>query len=286
MSLSAAVQWNRDRIPIFENRMALQEFKLDESISDFRWQYRVGQNAMFSLGTQQENINFKPRTGPNPGFSKFRFTNFNIYSEISLNSLDRNIFPRQGWQLVSEAKLINNNSYSLQDITADLGFDPGDAFGPNAYFKFSLDVRRFLSVDAQNTIVIGAFAGYVDNPANTFGDFYLVGAPEALGRRTIEFLGLEANEYVASRALGLRLGWQKFLSRLFMLRLESNYGLFQAAGDIRTADMETIELMGLGLTAGYQSFIGPIKFTASIPVKTDNVATTGLKYFLSIGHRF
>ncbi len=286
MSVSAELRLNRDRIPLFENRIAVQEFKLTESIFDLQWQYRMGDNLRLRAGIQQENLLFRPRSGISPGFGKLNYKNLNPYLAFSVNSLDRNIFPRRGWILEAEAKVLNNRSYTLADTNANLDFDAESVFKVDPYFKFSFVAKHFVPLNAKFSLIINPFFGFVNNPSNSFGDFYLVGAPESLGRRSLPFFGLEANELVAARAFGGALALQRSIGRLLMLRASTNYGVFRSIDNLERSVDHNLNLLGFGFTVGYQSFIGPIKLTFSLPTKTDRIVSRGIKTFLSIGHRF
>jgi NTE family protein len=149
-----------------------------------------------------------------------------------------------------------------------------------------MQVQAYIPVHSNASLRLYGFAGSVWNPENTFGDFYLIGSPQRLGRRHLSFIGLDANEQVASLALGGGLGWQQMLNRNLMLRLETNMGFFQSPDNLEAPMDRSIVLWGLGATVGYQSFIGPIEFTISLPLKVDGTVQSGVKSFLSIGHRF
>lgn len=285
-SLAVGLRINRDEIPFFQEGLTVQEFKLTESVFDLKWQYRLGHNVLVTAGAQRERLVFKPRTGADPGFRKLIFSNHNLLVGFDINSLDRNILPRRGLQLQAEGKLVNTNRFRISEPNAMIGFDPDSVFTFQPYFKFSLQSRAYIPVHAKASVVFRAFAAYVFNQESAYGDFFLVGAPQVMGRRHIPFLGLDANEQIASTAFGGSLGWQQLIDRSFMFRLETNFGFFQSPGNIRIPRDRNIPLWGVGLTLGYQSFVGPIMVTFSLPLKVDGSVQPGIKSFLSIGHRF
>jgi NTE family protein len=285
-SIAMGFRINRDKIPYFQESLAIQEFKLTESVFDLQWQYRFGHNLMFSTGIQRERLAFRPRIGIDPGFRKLIFTNHNLLAAFDVNSLDRNIFPRKGLLLQAEGKFINTHRFRIWEPNANLGFNPDSVFQFKPYFKFSLQANAYLPVHAKASVVLRAFAGYVWNQDNIFGDFYLVGAPQQIGRRHISFLGLHANEQLAATAIGGGIGWQQFVNRSFLFRMETNLGFFQSPDDVQLPQGRNIPLWGLGFTVGYQSFLGPMEFTFSLPLNTDGSGQSGIKTFISVGHRF
>ncbi|WP_170110678.1 patatin-like phospholipase family protein [Flavilitoribacter nigricans] len=285
-SLAAEFRVNRDELPFYQKGITVQEFKLTESVFDVGWQYRFGHNVLFSTGVQRERLVFQPRSGIDPGFRKLVFTNHLVYGGLDINSLDRNIFPRRGVQMQARGKLVNNSRFRLTEPNVNIPFNPDTLFSFDPYFKLSLQLNSFIPVHSKASIVFRTFAGYIWNPKDNFVDFFLVGAPERLGQRHIPFLGLEANEQVAAAAFGGSLGWQQFVSRALMFRLETNFGFFQSPDNLQIPRDRNIPLWGFGATIGYQSFLGPITLTFSLPLKTDGTVQPGVKSFLSIGHRF
>lgn len=285
-SLAAGFRVDRDELPFLQERLRIQEFKLTESVFDLQWQYRFGHNLLFSTGIQRERLVFRPKVGIDPGFRKLIFTNHNLLAGIHINSLDRNIFPRKGLLLEAEGKRVSTQRFSLQEPNTNIAFSPDTLFNFKPYFKFTLQSHAYIPVHSKASIVFRAFAGYVWDQEHVYGDFYLVGAPQVMGRRHIPFLGLDANEQIASTAFGGGLGWQQFISRALMFRLETNFGFFQSPDNIQIPRDRNIPIWGLGLTVGYQSFVGPIELTFSLPLNTDGNVQPGIKSFLSIGHRF
>lgn len=285
-SLAAELNINRDEIPFFQQGITVQEFKLTESVFDLGWQYRFGLNLLYSIGVERERLAFQPRSGIDPGFRKLIFTNHNVYTSLDINTLNRNIFPSKGVLLQAQGKLINNNRFRLSEPNANITFNPDTTFNFKPYFKLSFQAKSFIPVHPKASIIFRAFAGYIWNQPNDFVDFYLVGAPQRLGRRHIPFVGLDANEQVAVTAIGSGVGWQQFVNRSLMFRLETNLGFFQSPDDLQMPADRNIPIWGVGATIGYRSFLGPIELTFSFPLKTEGRGQSGIKSFLSIGHRF
>ena len=139
----------------------------------------------------------------------------------------------------------------------------------------------------RSTLVIRSFLGSIGIDDNTLGDIYLLGAPEPLGRRHVPFIGLEANEIATTGAFILGLGWQQFLGRLFLVQLAADFGRYRPFNDDSLALSPSRDsVLGIGLSFGFQSFIGPIKLTFSKPVQSPDYISNGVKTFLSVGHRF
>lgn len=280
-------QLSKDEIPIFQDGIQNETFRLTGWLSELRLQRRLGNSGMFGIGLQREQLFFKPIISSDPPFHKLDYTNYNFYSFLQLNTLDRNIFPRAGTNLSFEFKGIYTNSFETNIRGLMPGVSTDSLFSFQPYTKLSFRSKSYYPLHKRASITVTPFAGFVFNPSNTFGDFYFVGAPEMLTRRSIPFYGLDANQLVAQLAVGLGVGYQHFLRDNLMISIDANAGFFSTP-DILTENVPNPEqfLAGIGLTGGYQSFLGPVKFTMMYPLDTDNTVPRNLRFFLTIGHRF
>jgi NTE family protein len=281
------VQLTRDKIPIFQNGTQNEEYSLIEAVIDLHVQKRLGTNTALSLGVQQENLIFRPKVGAGLLFNRLSYTNYNLYTRLEHNSLNRNIFPTEGTRLSLELKGLRNGGYEVSGLNPEAGLNGDSLFSFKPYTKLSFQAERFLPLSGRASLKASAFAGLVTNPSNTFGDFFLVGAPEALTRRSIPFYGLNTNHLVAQAAVGAGLGYQHFFRRNMFYALDANAGFFDEpdrAGEDRI-DLQQF-ILGLGLTGGINTIIGPVKMTLMYPFAGNVNTSQELRLFLSIGHRF
>lgn len=281
------VQLTRDKIPIFQNGTQNEEYSLIEAVIDLHVQKRLSTNTALSIGVQQENLIFRPKVGAGLLFSRLSYTNYNLYARLEHNSLNRNIFPTEGTRLSLELKGLRNGGYEVSGLNPEVGLNSDSLFSFRPYTKLSFRAERFLPLSSRASLKASAFAGLVTNPSNTFGDFFLVGAPEALTRRSIPFYGLNTNHLVAQAAIGAGLGYQHFFRRNMFYALDANAGFFDEpdrAGEDRV-DLQQF-VLGVGLTGGINTIIGPVKMTLMYPFAGNVNTAQELRLFLSIGHRF
>lgn len=281
------VQLTRDKIPIFQNGTQNEEYSLIEAVIDLHVQKRLSTNTALSMGVQQENLIFRPKVGTGLLFNRLSYTNYNLYARLEHNSLNRNIFPTEGTRLSLELKGLRNSGYEVSGLNPEVGLNSDSLFSFRPYTKLSFRAERFLPLSSRASLKASAFAGLVTNPSNTFGDFFLVGAPEALTRRSIPFYGLNTNHLVAQAAVGAGLGYQHFFRRNMFYALDANAGFFDEpdrAGEDRV-DLQQF-VLGVGLTGGINTIIGPVKMTLMYPFAGNVNTAQELRLFLSIGHRF
>ncbi|MCB0589284.1 MAG: patatin-like phospholipase family protein [Phaeodactylibacter sp.] len=283
----ASIGLARDEIPVFQDGLQNEEFRLFELVIDLRLQRRLGRNNLIGLGLQREQLFFRPTVSSAPLFKRLDYTNYNACAFWELNSLDRNILPTRGTRLFMELKGLNNAGYNVRQLMAQPPLPEDSLFAFNPYTKLTFQSISYLPLHPRASIILSPFACFVFNPSNTFGDFYLVGAPEALTRRSIPFYGLNANQLVAQVAIGGGIGYQHFFRDNLMYSINANAGLF-AQPDRLSGDLPEPEqfIAGLGCTLGYSSFLGPVKFTLMYPIDTDGAVPRNIRFFLTIGHRF
>ncbi len=281
------VQLTRDKIPIFQNGTQNEEYSLVEAVIDLHVQKRLSTSTALSTGIQQENLIFRPKVGGGLLFNRLSYTNYNLYARLEHNSLNRNIFPTEGTRLSLELKGLRNSGYEVSGLNPEVGLNRDSLFSFRPYIKLSFRAERFLPLSSRASLKTSAFAGLVTNPSNTFGDFFLVGAPEALTRRSIPFYGLNTNHLVAQAAVGAGVGYQHFFRRNMFYALDANAGFFDEpdrTGESRI-DLQQF-ILGVGLTGGINTIIGPVKMTLMYPFAGNVNTSKELRLFLPIGHRF
>lgn len=285
--IEGQAQFNRDELPAIQQGQVVQEFRLRERVFDLAFSRRFAKNTLLSLGAEWEDLSLKPTISETPIFQNLKLTNLNPFLRLQHNSLDRNVLPTSGIDLLFEFKYINNLRFSVEDQSPEL--PPLDSvFSTDGYPQLTLRAMGYLPTGAHSGLRIAPFAGLIWNSLTLLDNFYTVGAPELLSRRSIPFYGLDPNEFVAQVALGSSLGYQYFIWPNLMVALDVSAGFFSetSVGSKGLSSPDEF-LAGAGLTIGYSNpLIGPIKLTMMHPIDTDGQVRNRFKFFLTIGHRF
>lgn len=277
----------KDEIPIFQNGRQNESFRLIEFLLDARLQKRMGMNHLAGIGMQRAHLFFTPVVSSQPDFSKLNYTNHNAYAFWEMNTLNSNTSPTKGKTVFAEVKMLNNNRFNVVGLEEDdIPLSQDSLFDFDPYLKISANANFFIPLHPKASITFSPFVGMVFNPGNTFGDFYLIGAPTALTRRSIPFYGLNANQLVAQFALGSGIGYQHRIRRNLFFSVDANIGWFSPP-DINEQRFTSPSnnVLGFGTSIAYDSFLGPAKFTIMYPIAGDDLPNQ-LNFFLSIGHRF
>jgi len=286
-ALATTVGLTRDEIPIFQDGRQNESFRLIEYLIDLRLQRRVRMSHMLSVGLQREHLFFKPTVSSAPTFASLNYTNYNAYASWDINTLNSNKFPTRGSRFSLEVKVLNNHRYQVKELNVpdeEAAFDSLFAFDP--YMKVTAQSSMWFPLHAKASLSLSPFAGFALNPSNTFGDFYLVGAPVALTRRSIPFYGLNANQIVAQYAAGLGTGYQHRMRKNLFWSVNVNAGWFASPDSPnRPFAQPALFTAGIGASIAYDSFLGPARFTMMYPFAGNDVPDR-LNFFLTIGHRF
>ncbi|MFN7119178.1 MAG: patatin-like phospholipase family protein [Saprospiraceae bacterium] len=285
-SLFANWQLNRDEVPIQSEVGLPQNFSLVNAWIELGIQKRVTRNSMVGLGWQRENLRFKPLNGTEIPFDRLSYSNFNVFAFWQLNTLDRNIFPTEGSTASFEIKHLRSNQFAVENFVTDVSADSAFAFQP--YTKITFQSRNLIKLHRWASLQLNPFFGIVLNPSNTFGDFFLVGSPEVLNRRALPFHGLDANEIVARTAFGVDIGYQHFLRRNLLMAANINGGFFQKPEALQDNFLQGNYqgIIGGSVSLGYNSFLGPLRATVSLPFYAEGNIDSSVRFFISLGHRF
>jgi NTE family protein len=285
-ALFANWQLNRDQVPVQSMPGRQDNYRLTNALLEIGLQKRLNRNVLIGLGLQRESLVFKPLTGTEIPFDRLLYQNWNLYAFWQLHILDRNIFPTKGSQLHLEIKNLRSNHFEVENFMATE--PPESVFAFEPYTKLTFYNRNLIRLHRWASVQVNPFLGIVLNPNNTFGDFFLVGSPEILNCRALPFHGLDANELTAQFAAGLDVGYQHFLKRNWLLSFNTNGGFFQqpqALRNERSTDRPQA-LLGGSVSLGYHSFLGPVRATLSLPFYSEVPLEEGLRFFVTLGHRF
>ncbi|MBK7873133.1 MAG: patatin-like phospholipase family protein [Saprospiraceae bacterium] len=287
-ALFANLQFNRDKIPIFRNGIRNEEFSLFDTPLDIGIQKRLGKNALIGMGFQREQVRFRPVTGTDIVFDRLSYRNYNVFGFYQLNTLDRNILPTEGTTLSIEFKYLRNNRFEVENLDSPMPISEDSIFAFDPYSKLMLYSKSYIKLHQHASLTLTPFLGITFNPNNTFGDFFLLGAPDALNRRALPFHGLNPNEIVTQSILGAGVGYQHFLKSNLMLSFDVNAAFYTQPNVLRddfgNADYQSI--VGGGVSIGYNSFIGPVKLSFAIPFYAEGDIRDKLRTYIILGHRF
>ncbi|MDX1666776.1 MAG: patatin-like phospholipase family protein [Saprospiraceae bacterium] len=288
LSAFFSAQFNRDEIPILQQDIVRQEFRVFDAPLSLGLQYRLNTNGMIGLGAQRERISFKPVAGGSDLlFRRLFYTNHNLFARLRFNTFDRNVLPRRGLRLLMEFRNIDNNRLRVEDFNPGTGVSRESLLAIRSYQLINLQAEALIGLSERNGLSFGSFLGITFNPGNAFGDFFLVGSPYRFTRRSIPFPGFEANELIAERAIGGRAGYQYFPGPKWRVNLEMSAGYFRLPTVVENRFPEPrFYLIGMEMGLSYDSLLGPVNLHLTYPLKTAEDIGQHLLFFIHYGYQF
>jgi NTE family protein len=193
-------------------------------------------------GIEFENALFKPII--DPVFGQSQNNSFlNYFGFLRMDNLDDAFYPTRGIRYDSELKLITSGNYHPM--------------------VFAANQLNFAAPLSSRFSLIGHISAGL-----TFGDsihtqymFYTGGSTRNIRSGIMPFTGLEFMEVKAKNVLIAGLDLQmRALDKVYFI-LKTNLGNME--DNLSNLFDPTRIIKGYGITAGYNSFIGPIDFTLS-----------------------
>lgn len=297
-------------------RLKLQNFISGQRVDDLKYRYfefdnQVNRNinsltSYVGLGLKYQNTHLKPNVDPDINTNVFGLRNYDlntiqINTHYVYNTLNEVLFPTDGALLKAN---IGRSLYSDVDVKFADPDLPGEKGSTNGYTKFGINFEKRLLLNNALTAVIGASGNFIVMDAEKENDVsftdYGVGAKYFLGgsqlaprSESFMFQGLNENELTVTQFMMLNLGLQyNIKSKLFVIPHvdiatvgfkdfnEYFNNAFTAKGQWEDFGATSF-LFSSGLTLGYKSILGPIKFDLSYVNGVDKIRAS-----IGIGFQF
>jgi len=99
---------------------------------------------------------------------------------------------------------------------------------------------------------------------------------------------LDPHELPVQLAVGLRLGYQRFLTDNLMVSLDANAGFFGLPDELDASALPDADIFlgGGQLSFGYKTIVGPLRLSLMYPFDTDALVASKLRTHLTFGYRF
>lgn len=241
----------------------LKYLKLDANLhSTFRESYSMGIGGKMEVYRVSTNI-----VQPNIDASEEDYY-FTYYAFINMDSHERGYYPKKGFSLYGEYKLITNNGSTL-----DGNSKPGSVAYLKAQKAISFSPRLTIYPKFFGRVVWGraipeVFQTYTGGQDQT--NYFDIQVP---------FVGLRRMELASSNSFIFRSDVQFELFKNNYLILKPNIG--KVVEDINSALTKGRWIKGIGLTYSYNSLVGPMEVTFSL-----SDVETRVRGFINLGYWF
>jgi len=195
------------------------------------------------------------------------FNDFNYFSYLFIDTLDRFVFPHKGVRLYSEANFIRNCPDKKNEITDDL------------LLRFSLEFQKTAPLSSKFTVTSKYWLGSISGENHIVDQEFYLGGMTSFRQGLFPLMGTNFMKIDGRNAQALLAGFQYELMSNHFIILKANMGeVAHNPEDLfNFAEMN----YGIGLTYGILFPFGPIDLTI-IKNPVDGETTS----FLNIGYSF
>lgn len=279
-NLNQTFFYNGEKADDIRNKFFLLDLQLNKNINSLR--------SYTGLGLNYGSTKLKPSTNPDLfdnvfNLEKYHFKNLELNAHFHYNSLDKVFYATEGRSLHAE---LGRSLYHTVDVDYIDISNPDISGKTNGFTKFNFLFEQRLNFQKKYTAILGASAGFtfldhLQPDQNSFieygigGKYFLGGNLTRPRKDNYVFKGLHETELFVTQFMMLNLGLQVNLFGSVYITPHFNIASvgYEGFNDyIKTAFTpkgewqqlyETSLLMSGGITASYDSFLGPVDFDVS-----------------------
>ncbi len=242
MLMKTGGKYRHSRVYAYENGRKISSFNFNESSVKFFTQSVISNNYAVGAGIEYEASSLRPFVDRVFNIDTSG-TFLNYYTFLNIDSYDNAFYPKKGFRLTTDFKLITNR--------------PAD---PALFLVFRF--KNAIPLTKRLTLLNQLYGGAVEGKSIPYQYyFYSGGTNERSSNGILPFTGLKFMEKATSNALILAADLQYELFPKFYIVLKGNVGNMKNS----FTELFTVNKMlaGYGITTGYDSWIGPIELSVS-----------------------
>ena len=239
-----------------------------------------------SISGNYENLNLVTHYYSDSHLKNFSYNYLTAIYEYKINTLDTKYFPKKGSVLnfsISTSKL---QSGELKTDTSRIDYSRNNhgEFSFERFFTLHGSIDHYFSPEEKFTFSFGGDLLFITrcDSVTAQNNFYLLGGIESINKRSIPMVGFQTNEIPVKKLAGFRASLDMEVFENFHLNIMANIFAVQEANRKNGFSL----LSGVGIGAGYNSIIGPIKIGLMYGNYKREVFFNKIKGYISIGYNF
>jgi NTE family protein len=263
---------------LYEDFKEQQRYRNKYASLGMTMQYSIGHDMALGIGTRWEYIRLKPQIAQSVEVNG-NTRQLNSFGYFGANSLDRKIYPTQGWDVQFETGWIYNQRPDF-NIIYNGNAVPADSLGVHFrdYQRAMLKMSYYIPVGRKSSLQLHGQGGINFNYDQSIVNDFMIGGMTDVARNQLTFAGLYEGEIITSSAAIVRVGFQKEVVRNIFAIPIVNVALYDFNGSVES---QYKYLSGYGLTVGYSTRLGPIEGSL---MYSDQAGR--LKAYVNIGFNF
>lgn len=299
--LGIKFSYDGNELPIFEGENQLAQYAQKYTAIDIKYQIATLTVNTAGAGIMREYIVFTPSIFGARNNYDGSLIQDRVYLDFNLNTLDRHYYSRKGSKINMSLGYLFNNSPSFNIISRDtfsgnlttnkMTQTLEDSLVASKYLQFKLISNRFFPINKRTTILFGFSSGFTLNPfehnsdASSIYNNFMLGGLIPNFRNQIPFIGLSDYQIRANNYMGVSFGYQYELSKNLFITPKLNAGYYnQNFVRYFTSDdvlKKSNQIIGYGITGGFNSILGPLDFTIMRNTQLGTFA-----FYVNMGYNF
>ena len=284
--ISANFYSDNTLLPLLELRQEKGDVISRNFTSGLSLNKRIGLNNLMSISGNYENFNLVTRYYSDSQLKNFSYNYITAIYEYKINTLDTKYFPKKGSILNFSTSTSKLQSAELKTDTSSFDFTRNNhgEFSFERFFTLHGSIDHYFSPDGRFTFSFGGDLLFITrcDSITAQNNFYLLGGVESISKRSIPMVGFQTNEIPVKKLAGFRTSVDMEVFENIHLNIMANIFAAQEANRKNGFSL----LSGVGIGAGYNSIIGPIKIGLMYGNYKREVYFNKIKGYISIGYNF
>ena len=246
----------------------------------------LGLNHIMSVYLDYDNTVLRLRSDSDIPLKDISYNYITEGYSYKINSVDDKHFPTRGtiFNLSAYTAKLQSVKIRSSNTKSVYGSKNQGEFLFDRFFTIYGHFRHYFPVNSRLTLGLGSDVLYISksDSLTARNNFFLLGGPDAVSRRSVSLIGFNANEIPVNKMAGLRGELDLRLWEKIHLNAISDFFEIQEPG--RKSGFSFIS--GYGLELGYMSIIGPLKIGLMRGNYSQEKYFKKTKGYLSIGFSF
>lgn len=284
--LSANLNSDNTLIPLLETRGEKGEVVSKSFTPGLAINRRIGLNNMMTLSANYENLDLVIHYIADNQLKSLSYNYLTEAFDYQINSLDTKHFPHKGTVMnisVSSSRL-ESARVRTDSSTTELELSDFGTSLTKRFYTFRGSVCHYFTPGEKLTFSFGGDILFItaSDSLSAQDNFYFLGGIESINKRSIPMVGFQTNEIPVKKLAGFRTGLDMEVLENFHFNVLANIFAAQEANSSNGFSL----ISGVGIGAGYDSRIGPMKIGLMYGNYKNEKYFNKIKGYISIGYNF
>lgn len=258
------------QLPFYENFEQVYLYRGHNYQNDIRLQRAFGFGSALGVGTTFESFGLRPKIAADTSF-KGGNSFVQTYLYYKFNTLNKRTFTTRGWRIDARGGIVYAQNPTAVTVRANGQAVRRDTADVGHYLRFLLKTENFTPLSSRLTLLTQFNTAINFSTEAPYLNYFNVGGINDFVRNQVPFTGLHEYSLNTNSVSVLMLGLQYQFTRRLYTTLRVNGAVYDYLNDDNELTFDKY-LSGIGLSAGYDSGIGPISLTFMYSGEADRIS--------------